>query len=247
MKINDIYPILAIAAVLTGNCFAAAPLEIGNPIVEEFSSSELDPIRFYQYNVGNAILVPKLVDKEMKLNLTVLPEFTKEDFVSAELRNAYPGYSQNWEMTVDLTNSSNAGKNAGCGFMIFNEADRKDYLFVEFYGISGIKAGVIVNGKDAPVGKLSAKVGAPKGSIRVRFDAATKLMSFAVSLKDKTEGYKWFKIGTFSPTGQKGDVRANWRLKPKGQFGIQLFGFGESRIVKEGKVTFDNFAVKALP
>jgi len=255
MKTNLVYPILTLAAALTGNCLAAPPaLDPKNPILEEFSSPDLNVSRFYQYNVGNAKLVNALVQvgtkakpkEEPKLNLTVLPDFTNDDFVSAELLTGYPGYFQNWEMTIDLTNSSGAGKDVGCGFMIFNEADRRDFLFVEFYGIAGVKAGVLVNGKDAAVGKLSAKYIFPKGSIRVRFNAVSKLMTFSASIKDKSEGYKWYKIGTFSPTGQGGVVRANWKMKPTGQFGIQLFGFGHKKMVDLEKVTLDNFAVKAL-
>jgi|GEM_PF-5942730 len=236
MKTNIVTPLLALTAALTGQCLALTP------VLEEFTNGQFDETHFYQYNVGNA----KLVQGNDKLNLTVLPDFTKDDFVSVELLTSYPGYSESWQMTVDLTNTSNAGKNAGCGFMIFNYADRSDFLYVDFYGISGVKAGILVNGKDAAVGKLSTKVGAPKGGIRVRFDAVTKLMSFSVSLTDKSEGYKWVKIGTFSPTGKGGNVRANWKIKPAGQFGIQLFGFGHKQKVKSGKVSLDNLAVTPI-
>ncbi len=238
MKTNVIYPLLAFATAFTGNCLALTP------VLEEFTSGALDETHFYQNNVGNA----KLVQGKQKLNLTVLPTSTKDDFVSAELLTSYPGYFESWEMTVDLTNTSSAGKKAGCGFMIFNYEDRSDFLFVDFYGLSGVRAGILVNGKDAAVGKLSTKVGLPKGSIRVKFDATSKLMAFSVSATNKTDGYKWVKIGTFAPTGKGGNVRANWKMKPAdGKFGIQLFGFGHSQKVKSGKITLDNLAVTAIP
>ncbi len=237
MKTNVICSLLALTAALTGNCLALTP------VLEEFTNGTFDETHFYQYNVGNA----KLVQGNQKLNLTVLPTFTKDDYVSAELLTSYPGYSESWQMTIDLTNTSNAGKNAGCGFMIFNHADRRDRLFVDFFGISGIKAGIIVNNKDAPVGKLSTKVGPPKVSIRVKYDGATKLMGFSVSATNKTQGYKWLKIGTFSPTGKGGNVRANWNMKPDGDFGIHLSGFAHSKEIEAGKVTLDNLAVTAIP
>ncbi|MEO5713919.1 MAG: hypothetical protein ABIT37_10575 [Luteolibacter sp.] len=236
MKTKAVYPLLAFAAALTGNCLALTP------VLEEFTSGKLDETHFYQYTIGNG----KLVQKGEKLNFTALSP-TKDDFASVELLTSYPGIAESWQMTLDLTNTSNAGKSAGCGFMICNTGDRRDRLFVDFYGVSGIKAGIIVNDKDAPVGKLSAKVGLPKVSIRVRFDAATKLMAFSVSLTDKTEGYKWVKIGTFSPTGKGGNVRANWKMKADGVFGIQLYGFGHSNKIKAGKLTLDNLAVTSIP
>ena len=68
----------------------------------------------------------------------------------------------------------------------------------------------------------------------------------------KEEGYRWKKLGTFSPTaGGTADVVANWDMGQGqdfvGGFGFQLFGAAESSRVPVGKVTIDNFRLRPLP
>jgi hypothetical protein len=151
-------------------------------------------------------------------------------------------------MIIDLANTSDLGKEAGCGFMICNPADRRDYLFVEFYGKSGIAGGAYVNSKKVDAKLVKGLAGVTKGSIRVRFNKTTKLLTFSASLKSAAQGYQWVKIGTFSPTGSGGDVNGNWKMKKNstGEFGIQLPGFGAPAKIPAGKITHDNFKLSAL-
>lgn len=239
MKTPLVPTVIALAAALAGNCLALTPVE------DTFSGKKLTETRWYQTDYFKG----KLVQSGGKLNFTVTdPKPTTKDYAAIELLSSQPGYNENWEVIFDLSNTSNLAKKAGCGIQILNSADRGDYLYVEFYGKSGIAAGVLADLHEVPGGRLSSKVATPKGSLRVRFDASTKLMTFYVSATDKSKGYKWIEIGTFSPTGKGGDVRANWKLKSAtGKFGIVLYGFGMAQKVPAGKVTIDNFSLSAAP
>ena len=237
MKTNRIRCIVALTAALTGQCLALTP------ITENFDSPTLDTARWYQYRSG----VGQLSQQNGKLNYTTPSSSSAEHtFATIELQSSYPGYNESWEMIIDLANTSNLGKEAGCGFMICNPADRRDYLFVEFYGKSGIAGGAYVNSKKVDAKLVKGLAGVTKGSIRVRFNKTTKLLTFSASLKSAEQGYEWVKIGTFSPTGSGGNVNAKWKMKNStGQFGIQLLGFGAPAKIPAGKITHDNFTLTA--
>lgn len=221
-----------IALSLAGNCMALTPAS------DDFTSTKLSS-QWYQYKTGKGLLTPQ----NGALSFVAKGKGTPNDFASIELLDSYPGVSENWEMIVELSSIAKLKKNAGVGFMIFNSADRKDYLFVEFYGPSGIEAGVLQDGKPKKK-RLSLKVGPQKGAIRVRYNKNTKLLTFSASLKTGLEGYDFKSIGTFSPTGKGGKVSANWKMKADGSFGIQLFGHGESTKVAAGNTTLDNFVLR---
>lgn len=233
---TKLLPSIIALAVLTGNALALTP------VVEAFNGPKLDATRWYQYKTGKG----KLATQNGRLHF-IVAKSTKYDFASIELLSSRPGYNENWQLTLDLTNTANAGDKAGGGLMIFNAQDRSDYLYLEYYGKSGVDGGIIVNGKHA--GKnasISIPAATPKGSVRITFDKKKKLLTLDLSVKNKKQGYEWVKVGTFSPTGKGGDVNGAWDMNPAGgSFGIQLFGVGFKKNVAAGKITFDNFEVSA--
>ena len=234
MKTPVISSVIAVSLALAGNCLALAP------IVESFNSTNLDESRWWEYRRNDG----RFVQENGKLNFVVATP-TQEDFASLELLSSQPGYNEAWEIIVDLSNSAKAVKDAGCGIMLFNVADRRDYLFVDFYGKSGVAAGVFLNGKRVTKGKFSApNVGISSGSLRIRFDKKKKLMAFHVSLG---KPYDWHKIGTFSPDGTDGNVNANWKIGANGRFGVQLMGFGSSNTIDSGEVSHKFFSLLAVP
>ncbi len=236
MKTPLLPSILSLAAVFTGNCLALTPIE------EDFEAAKLDKSRWYQYKPANG----RLINDEGKLNFVTKGAPTKDDFVSIELLTSQPGFSENWQMVLDLTNTTNLRKAGGCGFMIFNGQDRDDYLYVNFFGTAGLDTGLFDNLDFIPAGKLSTKSGVAKGAIRVRFSKASKLLTFDVSLTQKSDGYEWVEVGTFAPNGgKKGNVKAAWKMNAESTFGLQLFGFAEGNKVAAGKIMIDNFSVSA--
>ncbi|RYD40286.1 MAG: hypothetical protein EOP85_14515 [Verrucomicrobiaceae bacterium] len=233
MRSNVISSLVALA-MLTGNAFALTP-------VQETFSGQFNQERWYQYAVASG----RLIQKGDVLNYSTKSKATKNDFSSIELLTSQPGFAEDWQLTLDLSNTSNLGKKAAGGIMIFNVQDRKDYLYLEYYGKSGVAGGVIADQKHVKKGRISLPQAIAKGSLRVTYRVATKLLTLEV-LVPKGKKTKWFTVGTFSPLGdKKGDVRANWKMNADSRFGVQLFGFSESKKVENGKITFDNFTLSA--
>lgn len=231
---KKLLPSILALAVLTGNAIALTPVK------DDFKSNKLSSKLWYQYKVKNGRLVPS----GGKLNYQTKGKATKDDFVSLELLNSQPGYNENWQLIVDLSNTSGAGNKAAAGITFFNVKDRSDYLYLEYFGKSGLAGGLIQDGKPVDKGRITLSKATAKGSLRVSFDKDSKLFTLHISATDKSQGYKWVEVGTFSPSGKGGDVRANWKMTPgSGNFGIQLFGYGYSKTIVPGKITYDNFAV----
>ncbi|MES2661399.1 MAG: hypothetical protein V4689_22455 [Verrucomicrobiota bacterium] len=238
MKMNPI-ALLLTATALTGHCLALTP------ITEDFQASKLDKTRWLLDKQGKG----RFAQSNEKLNFVVSAPPTGNDFASIELKTSQPGMYEDWEMILDMSNSAKQShqSQAGCGFFIINEADYRDYLFVNFFGQSGIQAGVYDNSVSVPSKPLSLGAAVAKGAIRISFSQNRKLMTFFASLTNKEEGYEWFKVGTFAPKGaKKADVKAAWNVNSDdGRFRIQLFGFGVSQAVRPGKITIDNFSLQA--
>ena len=241
MKIKSIPSLLALAAVLTGNCLALTP------ITETFDGAKLDKVLWRFYKTGNA----RFSQSNGKLNFLVSNPPTKDDYINMELQASQPGMYEDWEMTLDLTNTLKLaeGSQASPGFMFANEQDYGDYLYVNFFGKSGIDAGYYNNGVRSNAKPLTLKAGVPKGAIKVAYSKKTKLMSFSASLTTKEEGYNWVLIGTFAPNGNgsgKRNVNADWQMDPAtSRFRVQLTGFAISQAVGRGKISIDNFSLQA--
>ncbi len=230
MKSITLPSILALTVAFAGSALALTPF------ADNFDAKKLNNDQWYLYKSGQA----KLSQNKGVLNLLSAKAPKQDEFSTIELLGSYPGVNEDWQFTLDLQNTSGAGDEAGCGFMIFHSQDRSDYLWVEFYGKSGIAGGALANGKPAKTGSFKS-AGVPNGSIKVAYSKTTKLMTFYVAIPEKGKAPKFIKIGNFSPTGSGGDVRAKWDLKSTDQFGIQLLGFSKGAVVKAGKVTLDNF------
>ncbi|MEO5913366.1 MAG: hypothetical protein ABIS50_03975 [Luteolibacter sp.] len=238
MKIKSTAFLLTLAAVLTGHCLALTP------IAEDFQASKLDKNRWYLYKTGKG----RLVQSNGKLNFLVSAP-TTSDYSTLELEESRPGIFEDWEMILDVSNSvkHKEGSQASCGFIIYNDQNILDYLYVNFFGKGGIDAGAYNNGVYFPAKRLTVDAAVAKGAIRVSFSKKTKLMTFYASLTNKEEGYEWIKVGTFAPVGaKKADVKANWGMSStEGLFGIQLTGFGIKQAVTSGQINIDNFSLKA--
>jgi hypothetical protein len=223
------------------------------PYADAFSGKALNSVRWQRALFKNAKLWPA----NGRLNFTIAPAFDPdEDYAYLELRNNRPGFAEDWQVTVDVTNTSGQGDRIGAGFWIFNAADSRDVAFFEFFGNPGAtmkqagKASFVLDGQTSParLSFNSAKLTSAK--LRVSFNKRTKLMTFSVGVTNpKPAGgtrLTWTPIGTFSPTGKGGTMRADWQMNPAGgSFGIRLEAYGEQRTLAPGKVSLDNFALAA--
>jgi len=236
MKLTTLPRTLALAAVFAGNALALTP------ITEDFEAAKLNTDQWSLYKTGKARLQPG----KGHLNLVCPKLPLQNDYTTIELKTSRPGYNENWQFTLDLSDTTNLGDQAGCGFMIVNRADetRGDYLYFEFSGKGGISGGVIVNGKPAKDATFNA-AGQPKTSVKVAYNKKTSLITISTSFTGSGESAEWKKIRQFSPTGTGGDVRGNWEMDASSKFAIQLLGFTDGVIVPKGKVKLDNFVLSA--
>jgi hypothetical protein len=241
MKIKSIPLLLSLAAALTGNCLALTP------ITENFDAPKLDKDLWLSYSLGKG----RFSQSNGKLNFLVSAPPTQNDYINMELQASQPGMYENWEMTLDLTNTlkSGEGSQASPGFILANEQDYRDYLYVSFFGKSGIDAGFYNDLVKSNAKPLTLRTGVAKGAIKVAYSKKTKLMTFSASLTTKEEGYVWIRVGTFAPNGNgsgKNNVNADWKMDPaSGRFRVQLTGFAISQAVKRGDISIDNFSLQA--
>lgn len=236
MKNNIQSMIFVMAASITGQCLALTP------ITEEFESTKIDPVNWFYYHDTKS----RLIQGNGVLNFRVLSKPLAANYSSIELLTSQPSFNENWEMTVDVTNTSSYVRTVGGGITIFNSVDRNDRLYINYYGKAGIGTGSYTNNVNANAFKLSPGVATASGGVRVSFSKKTKLLTIYLSDSVSGEGYAWRKIGSFSPTGVGGDARTNWKMDPvSGRFGIQLFGNAGPRTISSGKITFDNFVLSS--
>ena len=165
------------------------------------------------------------------------------------LRENTPGYNESWQVILDVTNASGQGDYVGICIRISNMDDMSDNLNLEFYGKGangGFNCYCVTNNKDNETLDIKKNPQVTKGSMRVSFSGKTKLFTAWYDPTGSADGYQWSRICTFSPTGQGGDRRGNWRMSnTKGRFTVSIQAYAENRAVAKGMVTFDNFVLKA--
>lgn len=237
MKTKNVSSLLLAATLACGTLTAFAE-PVTTTFSEKFNSTELDPARWFRYQGGAG----KLTVKNSKLNFLVPNKPTSGDLGSIEWLAQYPTFSDKWETTIALVNNSELGQNAGCGLMIAHSEERKNYMYIDFYGKAGVAGGVYANGNKVK-GGIAKQSPWNKGYLRIQY--ADKVMSLSISPNGKPG--TWIKAGTFSPTaksaGAKALLYANWNMKPADRFAIQLFGFSHNKKVPAGKITLDNFGL----
>lgn len=234
--------IITLALALAGSGLQATEPPPTITITDKFNAATLDPATWYLSDKGNG----RLAVMNGKLNFLVGANAGKNVLGAAELICQYPGFDEEWELTVALSNNFAPGKKAGCGVMICHAEDRSDYFYLDFKGLSGISSGMYANGRKLD-GFFYRKSSWAKARLRIQY--ADKVMKFSISPTGKPDS--WLNIGKFSPTARKegipAQLHANWRMKPSDTFGIQLYGFSNSTRVRAGKTTLDNFQLIVTP
>lgn len=219
------------------------PASALTPVADGFNSNLIDPARWELAQFKNA----QFKAARQRVNFFIFPKFdADEDYAYLELRNNQPGFNEHWQVTLTVNNESGQGDRIGAGFWIYNADDPSDVIFFEFYGHSGPKArkcaaaSFVLDGATMKKSLVYRAGNLTKAKLRIVFNAKTKLFTFRIAPMGKP--VEWQTLGTFSPTGGDGDIRANWNLNPGGgRFGIRLEGYGEQRLLEGGLVFMDNF------
>lgn len=182
-----------------------------------------------------------------KLNFTVAGKPTDDDYSILTLKKNRPGYNESWEVTLDVTNTMSDESSVGVGVQVFNAEDPTDVVSLEFAGKIGFFGVFITDDEDDSDQDIEKNPGVTKGSLKISFDKTSKLITLAFDKDGSANGFVWKKLATFSPTGTGGNRRGNWNMNPTtGSFGIEIFAYGEKSKVASGKVTLDNFTLKAV-
>jgi hypothetical protein len=224
--------------------FLTATASALTPVSDDFNAASLNANRWIYQKGGKGTLT----QAAGLLNYKAALPITNDDFAILTLRNNQPGYNENWQIILDVSNTANAGEKVGVGISIHNSADRTDNVNLEFYG-AGARGGFnfigVTNDMDDPSQDVRAFPNVTKGSIRVTFNAATKLFTFWYDTTGSANGFQWVQLCTFSPTGKGGTRRGNWNMNPAGgTFGVQIFGYSEAAVAN-GKASMDNFKLMA--
>lgn len=233
------YRALVILPMLTQASFALSPLS------EAFTATSLNTTRWLYQKQGGG----KLTQSGGRLNFTTQAPLTDDDYGILTLRNNRPGFNESWQVVLDVANVAGKGGDVALGLSIANAADPKDNVNLEFYGAGsggGFNFIGITDDVDDASKDIGVNPGVSKGSIRVSFSSVTKLFTFWYDRTGSADGYQWARLCTFSPTGQGGSRSGNWKMNPgSGSFIVRIFGYADLQSVASGKVSFDNFSLKA--
>jgi hypothetical protein len=230
---------IALVPVLTGTASALTPVS------DNFNAATLNTNRWSLQKGGKG----GLKQAAGRLNFTAARPPSEDDYAILDLRNNRPGYNENWQIILDVTNTANKGEDVGVGISVFNSADPRDNVNLEFYGAGqagGFNFIGITDDEDDATQDIRAFPNVTRGSMRVSFSKTTKLFTFWYDRTGSADGFQWVQLCTFSPTGKGGTRRGNWKMNPGGgSFGVRIFGFSEFQGVASGKATLDNFVLKA--
>lgn len=158
-----------------------------------------------------------------------------------------PG-DQNWEATVDVHNTSvpGNGKWAAVGMSLFHpEADRG--VFLELYALGaqrGIITGLDADGEPVGVDGDTGNLGATTASIRLVFQAQTRVLSAFHDPDGVANGQQWRFLAAYGLGGTGGSHgNENWDLNAGDKFQLALGGYSESTAVSSGAAYLDNFVL----
>ncbi len=214
------------------------------PVKDNFNGKT---IKKAHWKVENSSKQAAFLPANRKLNFTVAGKPTDDDYSILALKKVRPSYNENWEMTLDVANTSSTSSTVGVGFQVFNAEDPTDLVSLEFFGKSGFFGVFITNDEDDSDQDIEKNPGVTKGSLKISFDKTSKLITLSYDKDGSANGFIWKKMATFSPTGTGGDRRGNWNMNPQtGAFGIELFAFAEESKVANGQASIDNFTLKPV-
>ncbi|MES2659659.1 MAG: hypothetical protein V4689_13665 [Verrucomicrobiota bacterium] len=234
---------LSIAALsfFASNCLALTPFS------DNFNASKLDTVNWQPGAYGTGA---KLKQSGGRLVFTMPVAKSREVDAWLELATSRPGYNENWQAILDVTNANEHQGDSAVGFWIFNSADPSDAVFLEFSGKGakgGFAASFVLDGKYNVGAAIKANPAVGKGSIRILFNKTSKILTFSYDPTGSVDGYQWTRLATFATNGIGGDRRGNWEMDPEiGTFTVRINGYVEGKVVASGTETMDNFVLKSV-
>ncbi len=163
-----------------------------------------------------------------------------------------PGYDHNWDVVVDLRNAFSPGEGtpeAVIGLRVSSSLDPQN--FIEAALMAYRENDVVERPLLARIGGGAArfaKINSRFAAIRVRFDAAGKIIHCDYDADGPINGYSWTRYASFGINGVGGFAgTASWNMSGNQKFGISLVGFSAEHEVPAGTVSLDDFRITPTP
>jgi len=163
-------------------------------------------------------------------------------------------YATDWEVQVDLTNTtvlSGDSQFDSFGITIFDNNNFGNELFAEMYNSRfggppsrrGFYAELYDDNAFVVDVDTSGIDGLSAGALRIAFDAETAILTLFYDV-DPANGYQWTQFGSFGLAGSGGqDGNADWDFTDSDRFLIGLSGYSENESIPVGASYADNFRV----
>lgn len=216
-------------------------------VTDDFNAAVLDPLK---WSVTDSTPATSFTHAGQRLNYIISEAPSADDFRVLRCVSVQPAYDKDWEVIVDVSNTSVRNTMAdwsGVGLAITGaqNLDRYDEIFFELGDENvtdkKIFANFITDDVDAP--ELDAVVSGTltTASLRVVFNATSKVFSLSVDRTGSTNGYQWEALTSYGIAGSGGDRNTDWQMSGDGVFNISCYGLSANRVISQGQMTFDNF------
>ncbi len=222
------------------------PVDTVNRASDDFNDGSVDPLL---WNVPDDIEGgATLLETAQRLEYRVAsPDPAGFDAASRTLasRVLVPTRSD-WEVTVDVHHSAiTTGQGTAAVGIQLAHPTRDQLVFLELYATGATRG--FVTGLDTdgnPVGRDgdTGPLGTQNGSLRLRFEGATRVVTAFYDADGPANGPQWRRIGSYGLAGAGGtEGNADWSLPAEGNLVLALGGYSEGTAVPPGAAYLDNF------
>ena len=167
-------------------------------------------------------------------------------------------YDTSWEVVLDLKNSftpTAIGKVTSIGMEVFPPGTSYNKsVYLELYSSSsgglplrrGFVSALSVN--DEEVGHEDNVTGSQTGSIRLKYNPSSHVLTSYYDADGSTNGYSWTQLSSFGISGMSGsDGNASWGMSGNQAFQIAIYGYSLNTTVTSGQMGADNFSATTSP
>src|SRR6185369_13171793 len=180
------------------------------------------------------------------------PGGTADDDLIRRWRAGNGPYNADWEMQMDLFNSTtftpnSTDQNNSFGIKLRGPTDDDQEIFVELYNSQllgppprkGFDAELETPGQADVDVDAGVALNGNVGAVRMAFNSATKVVTVYYDL-DPSDGYQWVEFASFGLAASGGaNGNANWGLSDSDQFRIYIYGYSTFMNVTSGQMSGD--------
>ncbi|MGV3659986.1 MAG: choice-of-anchor D domain-containing protein [Prosthecobacter sp.] len=162
-----------------------------------------------------------------------------------------PDNDQAFEVILDVHNGV-TGDNASIGLSITSIQDPRDNLSMELYrvgpdgsGFLSVLRSNVYDGNEVLPRTLPSGHVVTAGSLRVTYDAQTKVFTTYHDTTGSADGHQWQLHSSFGVGVSGGGATRNspWLLGNNAGFTVSISGFSEGLVIPAGQVYADNFSL----